>query len=120
MWACTCGSADNEGNSCKKCGLGMPKESAEAETSNSNDDDDIDLMSRITSFADWYNEQNGDTGRFVKRNGPKFGRCKSDGCKKNAQSGGLPGLCFAHGGGRRCSVEGCSTGARVRGLPEAW
>lgn len=38
-------------------------------------------------------------------------RCSHDGCEKGAVSGGVPGLCISHGGGRRCNVEGCPKSA---------
>lgn len=38
-------------------------------------------------------------------------RCSTPGCEKGAVSGGIPGLCIAHGGGRRCQMEGCPKSA---------
>ncbi len=38
-------------------------------------------------------------------------RCQTPGCVKGAVSGGLPGLCIGHGGGRRCQTEGCPKSA---------
>ncbi len=38
--------------------------------------------------------------------------CKAKGCLSGAVTGGKPGYCINHGGGRRCKEKGCGTGAR--------
>jgi hypothetical protein len=52
-------------------------------------------------------------GGGTKRAAPKT--CKVAGCSKQAKSGGLPGLCIKHGGGRRCSEEDCPRSAATTG-----
>lgn len=50
-------------------------------------------------------------GKVIKQKVVIIPRCSHLGCEKGAVSGGLPGLCISHGGGRRCRAEGCPKSA---------